>query len=131
MAEKKSPPRNILSDILSDTPGGINRNIEELNKLIHCTPALGPAKKAKKSEGAAPVRKAKKRKMTHYLTEEVFDHLGTVKSVMKDFLPSDLKSKATKSRIVDYAVKMVLEEFGEKGENSPLIEKILHSENDK
>lgn len=130
MSENKKPPRNILSDILSDTPGGINRNIEELNKLIHCTAVAAPVKREKKSAGTA-TRKTKKKKMTHYLTEEVFDHLGAVKSVIKGYLPSDLKSKATKSRIVDYAVKMMLEEFGEKGEKSPLVEKIMQHEKDK
>ncbi len=63
MGEKKSSPPNILSDILSDTPEGVNSNIEELNKLIHC-PVLAAAGRKGRKNASPPIggkaRKGKK-----------------------------------------------------------------------
>jgi len=127
--QKQRP--DILANILSDTSDGKIRGMDELNKLIHVMEGgeslssfmhtATPRKKKKR----IVKRRAGKRKTTHYLTEEVFNNLGEAKKVIKDLLPDGNKVRATKSGIVESAVKVLLEEFERKGEDSYLVKELL------
>jgi len=124
---EKSKKRDILADILNDPHTGTIRGLEELNKLIHATP--GGTVEQGLPRAAEPRVKSrrgrKKQKTTHYLTREVFDHLGEARAGIRDLLPEESKSKASKSRIVESAITMVLHEFGEKGKESALVRELL------
>ncbi len=106
------------------------RGLDELNDLIHAVPDIGAKKgifkPADKRNAKLRSRKKKvKHKTTHYLTEDVFSELGEAKETIKNFLPEGSKSKATKSGIVESAVKVLLEEFELKGEKSYLVQEFL------
>ena len=129
----KDKQRDILADILNDSHTGNIRGLEELNKLIRLSPNAPPAK----APSAIPAtttpkgRKGqKKQKTTHYLNRKVYDSLGEVKEGVKALLPEEAKSMASKSRIVESAVMMVLQEFGEKGKESALIKELLKKSTD-
>ncbi len=124
--------KDILADILNARHDGKIRGLDELTALIHVAPeadsqtkrggfSLKPAVKEK----AKPRKKKVKHKTTHYLTEDVFSELGEAKEIIKNFLPKGRKSKATKSGIVESAVKVLLEEFELKGEKSYLVQELL------
>jgi hypothetical protein len=122
--------RDILADILNDSHTGSIRGLDELGKLIH---VIGPVEEhlggdVKPRRGAASANKKKKRgkrKTTHYLNQDVFDNLGEVKKNIKEFLPDGSKTIATKSRIVESAIKVLLGEFEQKGEDSYLVKELL------
>jgi len=131
--QKQGP--DILADILADTSDGRIRGLDELNKLIHVmegneslTKPVNPVQRKKKKR-TVKVRTVKKRtakhKSTHYLTKEVFDNLGEAKKIIKDLLPDGDKVRATKSGIVESAVKVLLDEFERKGEDSYLVKELL------
>ena len=125
-----NPKTDILANILNDTPDGKIKGLDELNTLIHAiagdtdspvdTAGRSPRKKKKRSP-----RKASKHKTTHYLTEDVFENLGEAKDTIKDLLPDGDKMRASKSAIVESAVKVILDEFERKGKKSYLVKELL------
>ena len=128
----RNMPRNVLTDILNDPQTGAVKGIEELNKLIFVDSTSKVVKTkspvTKKSIVTAKKKKRKKivkRKTTHYLTEEVFDDLGNAKDIIKSYLPKGSKLRASKSRIVESAIKVLLDEFESKGEDSYLVKELL------
>lgn len=122
---------DILANILNDTPDGNIKGLNELNKLIHViggsssNPLDKMAANSPRKKKIRRVRKAVKHKTTHYLTEEVFENLGEAKENIKDLLPDGDKMRATKSAIVESAVRVLLDEFERKGKNSYLVKEIL------
>lgn len=130
----KTKNRDILADILNDPHTGTIRGMDELNKLIHAPAAGGRSVKTATAAPAGRKKKArpgmKRKKSTHYLTKEVFDNLGEAKEGIKDLLPAEAKSKATKSRIVESAITVVLNEFEAKGKDSALIQEILKKQHE-
>jgi CRISPR/Cas system CSM-associated protein Csm4 (group 5 of RAMP superfamily) len=118
---------DILGDILNDSSTGAIRGLDELNMLIYASPknllpnvALNPSHVQKKKR-----KQTRRHKTTHYLTEEVFGSLGEAKADVRDFLPEASKSQATKSRIIESAITVVLQEFEKKGKDSALIQELL------
>ena len=121
--------QDILADILNDPHTGTIRGMAELSSLIHAeeVKSLKPRllKPASKKVKKVTRKKRGKRKTTHYLTEEVFEGLGEAKEIIKEFLPSGSKTRATKSRIVESAIKVLLDEFERKGKESYLVKELL------
>ncbi len=132
MAEETSEQRpDILADILSDQSDGKIKGLDELNKLIYMVGGENVSVAKRPAGKISPKKKRRtpkktKRKSTHYLTEEVFESLDKAKKTIKDFLPDGDKTRATKSRIVESAVKVLLDEFGRRGEDSYLVKEILN-----
>lgn len=129
---EQSKKIDILGDILNDSPTGIIRGIEELTKLTHAefgTFQEKGAPKAPRKKKKASLRK--KHKTTHYLAKEVFDNLGEAKEDIRDFLPPNSKASASKSRIVESAITVVLHEFEEKGKDSALVRELLKKHHEK
>lgn len=123
---EKSKKRDILGDILNDSHTGTIRGLDELTKLIHATPNAPSGNEEEKIRVPEKKRKrVRKQKSTHYLTRECFDNLGEAKDDIKDFLPVASKAMATKSRIVESAITVVLHEFLKKGKDSALIQELL------
>lgn len=123
MAENKKN-QDVLKAILIDSEESFIPGLEELEKLIHrCVKppeatVMKEKPKTKKKEGP------KKRKTTYYLTEEVFSNLGDAKEMIRKMFPDIKKSKISKTRIVDSALKMILNEFETKGSKSSLVKQI-------
>ena len=82
--------------------------------------ALPPEPDSKKTPGSDS-----KKKSTHYLSEEIFADLDDAREKINELVHHRLKSRVSKSRIVDQALRMILKEFEEKGEKSHLIKEIL------
>ena len=129
--------RDILADILNDPHTGMVSGLDELSKLIHVGGSAEDslAEYLKSKSESAPRKKKKKkrgkRKSTHYLNEDVFDNLGEVKKSIKEYLPDGTKAIATKSRIVESAIKALLGEFEQKGEESYLVKELLKKKGSK
>lgn len=112
---------------MNDSPSGLIRGLDELSQLIY-------AKSPKESLSQAPVSPSaqkkrqvsvRRRKTTHYLSEEVFANLGEARGDIREVLPEASKSKVSKSRIIESAISVVLQEFEAKGKESALIRELL------
>jgi uncharacterized membrane protein YheB (UPF0754 family) len=121
--------RDIMDDLLKGTTESGHADIKDLHKLIHQERLKSkPGKTKHSATGKAKKKKAgkdNKRKTTHYLSEEIFDDLDEAKEKINALMQKQLKSRVSKSKIVDQALKMILKDFEEKGEKSPLIQEIL------
>jgi len=119
LTEKK---QDILGDILNRNDDYQLSEVEELTTLIRCymEPPTTPNKRKKK---------IRQKKTTHYLAIDIFDNLGDTKERIRSLLPSVPKSKISKSRIVNYALMYILNEFKKNREDSTLIRQVLHQGN--
>ena len=124
--------RDILDELFrGDQPFTQVPGLEELDSLIHACVAPGEDNRqagAKKLLSLQNKRQPGTKKATHYLQEEVFDGLNEANLILKGMLPDGAKSRASKSRLVNYAVTRLLKEIEEKGEDSPLVKSILGDE---
>jgi hypothetical protein len=129
-AQGHNAKMDILVDILADTSDGRIKGLEDLNELVHAigdntgSMAGTPPQLRRKKQVRCQDRPAK-HKTTHYLSEGVFEDLGEAKEKIKDLLPASNKKKATKSAIIESAVKVLLNEFEKKGKNSYLVKELL------
>lgn len=122
--EKQEQKPDILKEILSGPQSESTLGLEELKQLIYqISPAEKPASKPARLK-ASEIQKPKKKKTTHYLSEDIFINLGEVKEKLRQMLPEEKKTKVSKSRIVNHALEMILKEFVAKGEESFLVKKI-------
>ena len=69
--------------------------------------------------------KQTKRKVTYYLSEKVVVELCEAKAKIRVMVSPDLKKKVSMSRIVDYAVDAILDEFNAVGEKCELVKRIM------
>lgn len=123
-----SKPHDILGELFKNDPGSpAVAGLEELNDLIHACLPPGPARSAKPRLLLPLQRKSvsRKKKTTHYLRAEVFDGLTQAKEILKRLLPDGSKSRASKSNLVNYAVKQLLREIEDNGEDSAVIKAII------
>lgn len=117
--------KDILKDVLSRTGSGFFYGEKELLEIIYQTEVQRKKPVAKKViKKRTRKRRKTKKKTTHYLSEETFDTLGDVKEKLRDMLPDQKRSEISKSRIVNYALDMILKEFDAKGDGSLLVKKI-------
>ncbi len=124
MAENKTKNQDVLKAILSGSEDYFVPGLEELEKLIHRSVKPPEAAPVMKKPRAKREKRPKKRKTTYYLTEEIFENLGDAKEIMRKMLPDIQKSKISKTRIVNSALKMILREFETKGGDSALVKQI-------
>ncbi len=123
MAENKKK-QDVLKAILNGSEDNFVPGLEELEKLIHRSVKPPEAAPAMKKPRAKREKRPKKRKTTYYLTEDIFENLGAAKEIIRKMLPDIQKSKISKTRIVDSALKMILKEFETKGNDSALVKQI-------
>ncbi len=128
----KRKKRDVLLELLTDKPfeGVISKKeINALNKLIGDTPQidLTHGKQPKKTKKITAKKKKKeiKKKTTHYISEEVFENLECVKKEIRSIIPENLRSRVTKSQIVNQALTIILKEFEARGKNSRLVRNIV------
>jgi len=130
----KRKKRDILSELLTgDTTVGIisKKELNALNKLIGDTPKINSIdnKQPEKTKNisAGEKKKATKKKTTHYLSEEVLENLDSAIKDIRSLLPENLRSKVSKSQIVNQALALLLKEFEVKGEKSKLVHNIIRN----
>lgn len=119
---------DILGELFrGDKASGPVAGLEELENLIRvCLPQVDPGRRA--NVRLLPLKRrpvSNKRKTTHYLREDVFDGLTQAKDILLRLLPEGSKTKASKSNLVNHAVKQLLREIEEKGLDGPLVQSIL------
>lgn len=120
---------DIMDALLKGSAEDATHATSSLAKLIHRT---GEKAHPKHPDGNASGTDQKKnpggdskKKSTHYLSGEIFADLDEARNKINELVHQRLKSHVSKSRIVDQALRMILKEFEEKGEKSPLIKEIL------
>ncbi|MEW6288802.1 MAG: hypothetical protein AB1545_02985 [Thermodesulfobacteriota bacterium] len=134
MVQNNKEKRDVLGNLLQGSQhGGTIPGLDELTMLIerYSQPLIkeeivppSPHRPALQSKSRGK-KSSVKTKATHYLTKEVFKDLGVANDFLRGLLPTGSKLLATKSNIVNYAVKMLLEDFESKGEESELVKKLL------
>lgn len=123
MAENKKK-QDVLKVLLGGSADNFVPGLEELEKLIYRFVKPPEAAFVIEKPKARKKKKSKKRKTTYYLAEEVFENLGDAKEIIRKMLPDIQKSKISKTRIVNSALKMILKEFETKGGDSALVKQI-------
>jgi len=134
MGRNNKEKRDVLGNILQGTHhGGTIPGLDELTVMIerYSKPLIAKGKIPPSPHRPAFVSKSMRKragmktKATHYLTKEVFRELDVANNYLRGLLPAGSKLLATKSKIVNYAVKMILDEFDSKGEQSELVKNLL------
>lgn len=140
MTDAAKNKKDVLGNLLqgshhdSDIPGldELSAMIERYSRpLIAKSDVPPPSSSSPPAKDSGGKRRGGKRKTTHYLTKEVFVELNQANDFLKGLLPAGSKLMATKSKIVNYAIKTLLEDFEEKGEDSELVKRILKKDTKK
>ena len=130
----KRKKRDLLSELLAGTSTeGIvsKKELNALNKVIQSAPVIIRSvtdnSPVKSKINAAPGKKQKKSniKTTCYLSEEIFKRLNTAQIEIQSLVPDHLRSRISKSHLVNQALAVMLAEFETKGKKSRLIQDIL------
>jgi len=120
---------DIMDALLKGSSEDAAQETSSLARLIHRTGEKTSAKHPDGSASGADQKKnpgdESKKKSTHYLSGEIFADLDEAKDKINELVHQRLKSRVSKSQIVDQALRMILKEFEEKGEKSHLIKEIL------
>ena len=116
---RKKRKGDILDDLLGIKEGESGSDMGELGDLIYRRGEPSP-KKSVSGEGSG-----NKKKVTHYLSEKVSVELSEAKAKIKVMVPPEVKSQVSMSRIVEYALKAILDELDEKGNDSTLVREIM------
>ena len=131
--------KDILDELLSSSQvhGYVRQQeLDELLEVIHnpffndtalydYSINLEPNKKEPEKKKKR-IRKTK-RKTTHYLTENTFKDLGRAKMDIRKHVPEQYRSQISKTKIVNQALSMILQEFQLKGKNSKILQTILQN----
>jgi len=100
--------------------------LEGLEELIHaCKNPQGPASHRPQKLLPLPQKRSLTRKTTHYLREDIFQGLDQAKESLQRLLPEGAKLRASKSNLVNVALRALLQDIEEKGLESPVVSKIL------
>ena len=127
MTKRTEGDGDILDELLVEKDEEYGPELITLEKIIHRkTGAVDKALNAKASvPGQSKKRKKqRKKKTTHYISQEVFTALGDAKALLKEQLSPEQRSSVSKSRIVDLALKNILEDLAAAGEESMLFKLI-------
>ena len=101
--------------------------VEGLDELIHRSfrvPGRPLVRLPRHKEAKSARRRGAKKKSTLYLTEEVFRELELAKTTIRAMIPRNTKHQASKSNIVDIALRIVLKEFEKRGDESLLMKQL-------
>ncbi|HIJ90295.1 MAG: hypothetical protein OEV89_05950 [Desulfobulbaceae bacterium] len=120
---------DIMDELLKGSSEEAAQEDSALAKLIHRTGETlsdtHPVASSSDPEQKKTSVSDSKKKSTHYLSEEIFDDLDDARDKINEIVHQRLKSRISKSRIVNQALRMILKDFEEKGEKSHLIKEIL------
>ena len=121
--------RDVLAELLNDPETEPQPEQAELIRLIYRSGSKEVGIEREQLPGSIqdsrnPEDKRKK-KATYYLSEKVLVELCEAKARIRVQVPSELRAKVSMSRIVDYAVGAILEEFNLIGNKSDLMQQFL------
>ena len=103
---------DIFDDLFKESPEESDPGLKGLQKLIYRKKRSSNATTVKQNVNQqAPEDRSAKKKVTYYLSEKVLVELFDAKAKIKVMVPRNTKSRVSMSRIVDYAVNAILEEF--------------------
>lgn len=125
--------RDVLAELLNESETEPQPEQAELIRLIYRRESKDVEIKRAQSPGSIQGSRNpagnRKKKATYYLSEKVLVELCEAKARIKVLVPSELKAKVSMSRIVDYAVGAILEEFNQIGNTSDLMQQFLTESN--
>jgi hypothetical protein len=84
-------------------------------------------KPQKEHKRSSKIKEKTKRKTTHYLTEETFKDLSRAKMDIRKYVPEQYRSQISKTKIVNQALTMILQELQLKGEKSKIMQTIMQN----
>jgi hypothetical protein len=125
---------NIINEIMTAGAHGGDPVpvLDELTQLIRLyTPKEPTAQTERNTTLSSPLLSKllppdyTRKKSSFHLTEKVAGDLLIAMNFIRDQLPAGSKMQVSKSRIVEYALELLLEDFKEYGTNSILAKKIL------
>ena len=120
--------QNIFDELYTDKETGTIQGVDGLSELIYQTERKAPQQDEIGGKNLIPyplMRRTSKKKVTYYLSEKVVVELCEAKAKIRVMVPTGLKTKVSMSRIVDYAVNAILDEFNTIGNNSELVKSIM------
>ena len=131
----KRKKRDVLSDLLADVSReGIisKKELHALNNLIESssekkTPATLRKQPTKIKQSSAEGKKNQKpeKKITHYLSQGIYNNLNNAQITIRRLVPAELQSSISKSFLVNISLEIILQEFKDKGKKSKLVHKIM------
>jgi len=117
---------DLFDDLYTDTDDASVPGIEGLNELIYRNERTKePDLYGLPSPPPSDEEPSTKKKVTYYLSEKVLVELCDAKAKIKVLVPNAFKAKVSMSRIVDYAVNAILEEFKCIGKDSKLVRDLI------
>lgn len=125
---------NIINEIMSAGAHGGDPIpvLDELTQLIRLYSPQDPdAPNGRPSTASSPLLNKllppeyNRRKSSFQLSQPVAEDLENATKLIRDQLPLGSKMQITKSRIAEYALELLLEDFNEYGKDSILAQKIL------
>jgi hypothetical protein len=120
--------RSVFDDLFEESGADSFPELEGLREFVYRgSPNDESARSMKEAEGRNG-NPAGKKKATYYLSEKVLVELFDAKAKIRILVPPSLKSKVSMSRIVDYAVSAILEEFNSAGRRSDLFQQIIEDD---
>ena len=126
---KKAKKQDILDELLINTGHAMLPEVEELiSSMKHRGDLRGESGKDVRSRPTRKREKKKtrtKKKTTHYLSVEIFAGLDEAKEKIRQIVPPDIKTTVSKSKIVNHALKMILQDFETNGKSSSLVKLLL------
>ena len=121
--------KDVLAELLSDSETEPQPEQAELIRLIYRSGSKEVEIERAHSSGSIQASRNpednRKKKATYYLSEKVLVELCEAKARIRVQVPSELRAKVSMSRIVDYAVGAILEEFNLIGIKSDLMQQFL------
>ena len=121
--------RDVLAELLNDPETEPQPEQAELIRLIYQRGSrevgIERAHLPGSIQGGRNPEGNRKKKATYYLSEKVIVELCEAKARIKVQVPTKLRAKVSMSRIVDYAVGAILEEFNLIGNKSDLMHQFL------
>lgn len=144
MTEKKMR-QDILEELLRGSQFDNIPGLEGLNDLVRrCAYPDGlsdgnkklkavqlHAKKITKKIKAGSGQSKTHRKTTHYLSSTIFETLDLTTERIKDLVSESFEGRISKSRIVNHALQLILNDFNKRGVDSALVKQLLEKKKSK
>ena len=120
--------RNIFDELYQNTDAEPFQGLDGLSELIYQTEKTELPSGPDGEDNLIPFpprQPPAKKKVTYYLSEKVVVELCEAKAKIRVMVPPNFKRKVSMSRIVDYAVHAILDEFKTIGTDSDLVQSLM------
>lgn len=121
-------PQNIFDELYTNKETEVVQGVDDLSELLYQSEKKSPPQD--EIGGNHPIHyplmgRTYTKKVTYYLSEKVVVELCEAKAKIRVKVPAGLKAKVSMSRIVDYAVNAILDEFNSIRKNRELVKTIM------